>query len=159
MTTDEPTPMPMPIEEQEESRFDWGAFWRTLRERAEVERLERYTAMTPEERAAYDQRRREREEDDARPRATVAAVRTCAWTGETREVEVRLLVRPGSSRSEERWLHLEGGPTGWESMSVEYLDEAIAAGGWCACGGTERRWDKLFVPDSSLVRARVELGI
>src|SRR5262249_29944504 len=137
---------------------NWEDFWRTASEKAEKERQERYECATPEERVRIDAVRHERAIDCARPRVKVPALRTDAWTGVEREVEITLVIRPSASRPDEQWLFIDdGGVTGYESMRAERIHEIVddtrEGAGWCACMGTKERWDKLFVPASSLRKA------
>lgn len=117
-----------------------------------------YEGAAPDERARIDRARREREEDLARPRARVAATRTSCLTGDKHEVEIVLVVRPGSDGKP--WLFVdEGGPTGYESIPFEVLDRAIDENKpWAACMGTQGRWDGLEVGVESLRAARAALG-
>lgn len=118
---------------------------------------EHYENASPEVRARIDEARRERAIDLARPRAVVKAIRKNCITGEEREIDIMLVVRPGYD--EKQWLCIEqGGSTGYESIPFDRLDEAIEAGkGWAACFGTDGRWDALTVPVESLRLAREAL--
>ena len=118
-----------------------------------------YASLSPEARERVDAARREREIDEARPRAAVLAVRTDLATGREWFAQIKLVLRPSVSRPEETWIHLEGGPTGYESMPADRLGEAVEAGGWLACIGTPGRWDRLFVPSDSLEVAGKALGL
>lgn len=111
-----------------------------------------YAEASPEERARIDEGRRLRAIDEARRRVTVPAKRWDCFSGKERPVEIVLVVRPGASRPEERWLHIdEGGVTGYESMPISGIAEAIERDvPWFACHGTKGRWDRLEVPASSL---------
>lgn len=111
---------------------------------------EHYERASPDERARIDEARREREADKARPRHRVLADRYCCFTGAKATSEIVLVVRPGHGG--EPWVHVEkGGPTGYESIRLAGVDEAIAKGvGWEACFGTKGRYDRLVVPLESL---------
>jgi hypothetical protein len=119
----------------------------------DFERLarERYDRYTPEERAWADSARERRRVDEGRSRVQVVAERTSCTSGAMKSVDVTLVVRPSSRGA--LYLHVEGGPTGYESMPYENLKTAVAAEGWAACNGTQGRWDRLFVPRASLKMA------
>ena len=128
------------------ARTDWSRFWTELS-------LKLYEEAPPEERARIDAARRLRSEDEARPRITVKALRTCAWNGTTKEVDIVLVVRPG--HGDRRWLFIdEGGSTGFESIPFDAIPVDFS---WIACMGTKQRWDRLVVPPESLRAAREAL--
>jgi hypothetical protein len=114
---------------------------------------EHYERATLEERQRIDAARERERVEAARPRIRVAAERTNLSTGVVRQVEVTLVVRPSVALNHELFVHVEGGPTGHESASYERLFEEDGRD-WCACTGTEGRWDRLVLSAASLRQAR-----
>lgn len=76
-------------------------------------------------------------------------IRTDCCTGRETKVNLRWEIKFHPELGES-YLHLIGGPTGYESMPLKSIGKAIASEGWLACFGTKSRWDRLFVPASSL---------
>lgn len=93
----------------------------------------------------------------ARPRSPcvdVEAIRTNACTGEVKYVTVQFYVEYVASNLNEHYLYLEGGPTGYESMPVASIATMLHNGhGWCACMGTEGRWDRMVIQAAEFKRA------
>lgn len=49
---------------------------------------------------------------------------------------------------------LIGGVTGYESFYIDdHAQENMPKFGWLACSGTEKRWDKLFIPAEEMKKA------
>jgi hypothetical protein len=92
---------------------------------------------------------------------SIKATRTDCCTGQSREVTISVYAKASISPYLKGavYLHLNGGPTGYESMPVDALDRIIEGEGWNACMGTDRRWDSLFVSASELARVKKELGL
>lgn len=84
----------------------------------------------------------------------IKAIRTSCFTQEEKTIEIAIEVRAVTICSErEIWLFIiDGGPTGYESMPVDRLQEATTKEGWLANMGTKGRWDKLFIPSAELVK-------
>lgn len=83
---------------------------------------------------------------------------TNARTGEKRSVDLELELMDKEVAGL-RWLKLHGGPTGYESFSVqEDVFSRMMRHGWMACAGTEGRWDSLFIPADEMRRTILELG-
>ena len=91
----------------------------------------------------------------------IKATRTNCFTGQSREVTISAYAKASISPYLKGavYLHLNGGPTGYESMPVDSLDRTIEGEGWTACMGTDRRWDSLFVSASELARVKKELNL
>jgi hypothetical protein len=91
----------------------------------------------------------------------IKAIRTDCFTGRSREVTIGAYAKASTSphMNGEVYLHLDGGPTGYESMPAHALDHAIEGGGWTACMGTDRRWDQLKVSAEELARVKKELNL
>lgn len=91
---------------------------------------------------------------------------TDAWNGEQEIVEVEYIVEPFSKYSQnakpnELTLHLIGGVTGFESFVFTKNDdtlERMSKGGWLACAGTSKKYDKLFIPASQMKKVAVCIG-
>lgn len=89
----------------------------------------------------------------------IKAIRTDCYTGQSREVTIGVYLKASSVLNGAVYLYLDGGPTGYESMPVAGLDQAIEGEGWTACMGTDQRWDRLFVPAEELARVKKELNL
>ncbi len=109
--------------------------------------------LSPEEHAKF----RIKEEKLAARTIIINAIRTNAWTGVEEKTSVQIRFEIGYNECE--WIHLTGGPTGYESMQVNDLDRTIKAGGWLACMGTERRYDRLLVPVLELEKIKLNENI
>ena len=93
------------------------------------------------------------------PRVLVEALRTDCYTGEVKYVTVQFYVEYHESNLNEHYLHIEGGPTGYESMPVSSIADVMRKGcGWLACMGTERRWDAMHIPLAAYAMAVMALG-
>jgi len=51
---------------------------------------------------------------------------------------------------------IKGGVTGYESFYI-YMYPHLFNSDWCACAGTEGRWDQLVIPRSEMARIKQEL--
>lgn len=81
-----------------------------------------------------------------------AGVRTCAWTGDSKLVKLQFEIRWYAGSLNHLSLYLVGGPTGYESCSLEDAYRILEMKkGWHACAGTSKRWDALFIPDSVML--------
>lgn len=94
------------------------------------------------------------------PRVDVDAVRYNCVSGEPSSVTVTLELRPPASRPNEPWVFIvQGGVTGFESADWSLMRDDLRTGservaaGWCACAGTEGRWDRLVIGLDSLIAA------
>ena len=85
---------------------------------------------------------------------TVKAKRTnCLHKADCADVEIKIEAYTPSWRNEVCIKISKGGVTGYESAFVSGLFKAkhdCRERGWCACAGTERQWDTLFVPAESM---------
>jgi hypothetical protein len=86
----------------------------------------------------------------------ICGIRTDAWDGEKTKVELTYEIYPYDSKYAkpgELVFHLYGGPTGYESFVFIPNDgtlDRMKITGWHACGGTEKRWDSLFIPPEEI---------
>jgi hypothetical protein len=93
------------------------------------------------------------------PRVEVEAMRTDCFTGAVKYVTVKFYVEYHESNLNAHYLHIEGGPTGYESMAVSSISDVLRkGGGWLACMGTERRWDALHIMLEPYAKAVAMLG-
>jgi hypothetical protein len=85
-------------------------------------------------------------------RHIIKGIRTSAWSGEAREVELQYLAKVGALYK--LWFEIEPGVTGYESFEISPESfEQISREGWRACAGTEKRWDSLFIPAEQMTIA------
>lgn len=75
----------------------------------------------------------------------VKGVRTTLYTGIEKQVTLKLHVFVG--HNEQLWIQCEGGPTGFESCHLEFIQEGRD---WLACAGTMGSWDRLLIPHDEL---------
>ena len=82
------------------------------------------------------------------PLGFVTGVRTDCRTGQKREVKVGWYIRRPKEGylAGSTWLHLVGGPTGYESFEItEENTRMLSDSGWNACAGTKNTWDSLGI--------------
>lgn len=112
--------------------------------------------ISPEERKRF---RLKEEKAEART-VQVQAVRTDAFTEQVKTVQVSVRLETHRfSEGTEDYIHVLGGPTGYESMPFKSLDRAIEAGGWLACFGTPGRYDRLLIPAEQLQILKSSEGV
>jgi hypothetical protein len=93
----------------------------------------------------------------------LTGVRTDAWTGEERQVEVEYEIVSHDSKyakpGELAFQVTKGGVTGFESFLFVPNDgtlEEMSKTGWCACAGTPKSWDKLFIPPEEMKKVTLD---
>ena len=88
-------------------------------------------------------------EKNSSSNVTVKAVRTNAWTGESKDVLVELEKYYSDSLKSQSIKIVKGGFTSYESMRIDRVKRMVK-GGWAACTGTKNCWDMLFLPPESM---------
>ncbi len=95
----------------------------------------------------------------------IKGILTNCDNGEEREVELYYKINTYKGR---RSFILIGGVTGYEGFVIDdsthpgeelfnvYLEQ-MKKYGWCACAGTENKWDKLFISAEEMKKALEEL--
>lgn len=91
-----------------------------------------------------------RERDDRIALGVHLCILINCCTEQVTEVDLEFYLK--YSRSLEQWfVHIIGGPTGFESASLQPLVALVENDlTWYACAGTRERWDTLKVPVGSL---------
>lgn len=88
------------------------------------------------------------------PNMLLRGIRTNLTTGITSKAYYPIeTIRHG----EDDWFHVVGGPTGYEDMPLDVLDDFIQLGGWVACAGAQHFLDRLFFPEIELRKLRENL--
>lgn len=78
----------------------------------------------------------------------INGIRTDSCSGKETTVQLTYYVRLASNRW---YLKLKGGPTGYESISMEDLRECVnKKSSWTACDGAPYVWDRLVIPKEEL---------
>lgn len=76
---------------------------------------------------------------------------------DVRQYDVHLV---HATQLNEALFQLIGGPTGFESFIKNELNvQNLCARGWLANGGTQAKWDRLFIPGEEMRKAFVEFGV
>jgi hypothetical protein len=89
-------------------------------------------------------------------------IRTCAWTGKVTEVELEYEVTFWTyekAKADDLVFQLtSGGVTGYESFIIHEaynILEKMKERGWCACMGTDRKYDKLEVSAEEMRKVKL----
>jgi hypothetical protein len=89
-------------------------------------------------------------------------IRTCAWTGKVTEVELEFEItfwEYQDAKSDDLVFQVtSGGVTGYESFIIHEADnvlEKMKIHGWCACMGTDKKYDKLEVSAEEMQKVKL----
>ena len=83
----------------------------------------------------------------------IKGILTDCFTNEKRETEIEYEIVEDDGN---KIFHLINGPTGYEGLSLISEDttvDRLCKNGWCACMGTKRVYDKLFIPPEEMKKA------